>query len=111
MLLRSWLLRSRFGDSQERPSPTYQPQSRHDLPTYLPCPRGRAWRTGTTTTVHSLLLTPAFEGQLSRPTSPNNYTLCPPYETYKEPTQWYAICARQPCLHVFPCQIRREALR
>ena len=48
----------------------------------LPCPRGKARRTGDTTTLHSLTPAPAFEGRVSthhlhstpaRPADPNPY--------------------------------------
>ena len=59
------------------------PSSRRYLPTYLPCPRGKARRTGDTTTLHALTQGPAFEGKVSthhlhstsaRPADPNTYT-------------------------------------
>ena len=49
----------------------------------LPCPRGKARGTGDTTTLHSLMPAPAFEGRVSthhlhstpaRPADPNPYT-------------------------------------
>ena len=49
----------------------------------LPCPQGKARRTGDTTTLHSLTPAAAFEGRVSthhlhstpaRPADPNSYT-------------------------------------
>ena len=50
VLLRSWLLRSRVGDSQERPSPTYPPwpllqllAHYHHIPTAHATPEQHLW--------------------------------------------------------------------